>query len=137
LGRYIDLVNSGPDLAIPYQMPLQYLYIRLDKETARSVDNASDVAFLHLSSHSGREVLRKISRIPPTPLFMMTSLKNRSSQRKNHPSLLTMSPQLVNTNLHQTTKRRKKFHLTFSTSKMICMTIMGMLGITLSMQFNL
>jgi hypothetical protein len=46
-------------------MLLQHLYIGLDKETTRYLDNASGGAFLHLLAHGGWEVLNKILENTP------------------------------------------------------------------------
>ena len=58
---FIDLIITGPDLAIQDPVLLQHFYIDLRKDSMESLDTASRGAFLHLSASEARFMLDKIS----------------------------------------------------------------------------
>lgn len=72
-----NLIDSGPDLAIPDPMLLHHLYLGLNKEATHYLDIALGGPFLHLTSQGGKDVLNKILENTPYTVFMMNSLKKK------------------------------------------------------------
>ena len=60
-----SLITTGPDLAIPDPILLQYFYMGLSKDSTQSLNEASRGAFLCLSVSEARTILDKIIGITP------------------------------------------------------------------------
>jgi hypothetical protein len=60
--RFNELVDTGPDLAIPDPILLQYFYVGLSGDSRESLDLSSGGAFLHLPISEARAMIEKISQ---------------------------------------------------------------------------
>ena len=63
--RFNDLINFGPDLAIPDPMLLQHFYEGLSNDSRQSLDITSRGSFLCLSDIEARSKLDIISKVSP------------------------------------------------------------------------
>jgi hypothetical protein len=99
--RFNDLINTGPDLAIPESILLQYFYIGLSEESRVSLDVASRGAFLHLSISKARSMLKKISETTPftSSHNKLPEKENKSSPKQVEEVLITKSPPLQSQSL--------------------------------------
>ena len=75
----IDLYSSGPDLAIPEPILLQYFYLGLSEKSTQFLDITSGGAFLHLSISEGRAILDTI--------LEYTDVHDDSPEEKDNPIL--------------------------------------------------
>jgi hypothetical protein len=94
--RFNELIITGPDLAIPDPILLQYFYMGLSKDSRESLDLASTGAFFHLSASEARSMLNKISqKTPCTSIhYELLEEEKESSPEQEEEVLITKSQPL-------------------------------------------
>ena len=105
-----SLITTGPDHAILDLMLLQYFYMGLSKDYAQSLDQASRVAFLHLSASEAWVVLDRISGKTPCTSFhnkLLEEEKESSPKQEEEVLIPRFSYQSRTTNTPKSSKRRR------------------------------
>jgi hypothetical protein len=68
--RFINLINSGPNLSLPDHVLLHHFHLGLSKEAALHLNISSGGSFSHKTNSKGKAILEKIlENTPYTGIF--------------------------------------------------------------------